>query len=174
MSKRHLFTDRSYAYFITFSCYKRRRLLDTDQSRRIVLGNLSSQLAKQEGRCIGFVLMPDHVHALVWFPQAERISIFMNKWKEHTSHRIKEFLRSKMPSYWSTLGENDPVWQRRYYVFHVETSGKVEEKLNYLHENPVRARLVSRAVDWRWSSARWYLERRAVGVPISWPDGAFL
>jgi hypothetical protein len=28
------------------------------------------------------------------------------------------------------------------------------EKLNYIHQNPVRAKLVNRAVDYRWSSAR--------------------
>jgi len=42
------------------------------------------------------------------------------------------------------------------------------EKLNYLHLNPVRAGLVEKAVDWRWSSARWYEQRRSVEVPIQW------
>ena len=36
--------------------------------------------------------------------------------------------------------------------------------------NPVKAGLVQRAEDWRWSSARWYTHRQTVGVPISWID----
>ncbi|MEX0718640.1 MAG: hypothetical protein WD066_18750 [Planctomycetaceae bacterium] len=40
-----------------------------------------------------------------------------------------------------------------------------------MHLNPVRAGLVSRAIDWRWSSARWYLEGRPVGLPIPWTPG---
>ena len=36
------------------------------------------------------------------------------------------------------------------------------------HASAVRAALVERAVDWAWSSARWYLERRSVGVNIEW------
>jgi hypothetical protein len=37
--------------------------------------------------------------------------------------------------------------------------------------NPVRAGLVERAVDWTWSSARWYVQGKQVGVPISMPGG---
>ena len=40
-----------------------------------------------------------------------------------------------------------------------------------MHMNPVRAGLVERAVDWRWSSARWYIEHKSVGLPICWPPG---
>jgi len=34
-----------------------------------------------------------------------------------------------------------------------------------------RAGPVNRAVDWRWSSARWDLEHKSVGLPIRWPPG---
>jgi len=40
-----------------------------------------------------------------------------------------------------------------------------------MHMNPVRAGLVDRAVDWRWSSARWYIEQKSAGLPIRWPPG---
>ena len=39
-----------------------------------------------------------------------------------------------------------------------------------MHANPVRAGLVKKAVDWSWSSARWYLQKRSVGVPLKWID----
>jgi putative transposase len=37
-----------------------------------------------------------------------------------------------------------------------------------MHLNPVRAGLVQRAVDWRYSSARYYELGRSVGVPLEW------
>jgi len=64
---------------------------------------------------VGFVVMPDHVHAMIWFPKAGRLS-------------------------------------------------------QYMHENPVRAGLVDRATDWKWSSARWHQRRRLVGVPVQWVE----
>ncbi len=37
--------------------------------------------------------------------------------------------------------------------------------------NPVKAGFVERVTDWQWSSARWYVENRTVGLPIRWPPG---
>ena len=40
------------------------------------------------------------------------------------------------------------------------------QKVNYIHLNPVRAGLVARAEDYRWSSARCWLERMAEDEPL--------
>lgn len=45
------------------------------------------------------------------------------------------------------------------------------QELVYIHQNPVRAGLVERCVDWPWSSARWYEENKSVGTTIRWPPG---
>ena len=37
-----------------------------------------------------------------------------------------------------------------------------------MHLNPVRVGLVETPTEWRWGSARWYLECRTVGIPIQW------
>jgi len=54
------------------------------------------------------------------------------------------------------------------YSFNLFNDEKTREKLTYMHENPVRAGLVARPCDWRFSSAGWYEERRTVGVPLRW------
>ncbi len=71
MAARKVHDDELHAHFITFSCYRRRRLLDHDAAKRVVLGVLNSQLASRKAACVGFVVMPDHVHAIVWFPVAD-------------------------------------------------------------------------------------------------------
>ena len=48
------------------------------------------------------------------------------------------------------------MWQRRYIPFNVYTEKKHLEKLDYMHSNPVRRRLVSSPADWLWSSWRFY------------------
>ena len=110
--RRKIHDDEKHAQFVTFSCYKRRTLLNPNQSKRIVIGTLGSRLAGQDGICIGFVVMPDHVHALIWFPETGQLSSFMNKWKELTSKAIKKLYREKFPNYWKKLDNEDPVWQQ--------------------------------------------------------------
>lgn len=171
MSNRKIYDEEKHIHFVTFSCYKRRKYLQHDRAQKIVIGNLGSRLAKHDGLCLGFVVMPDHVHALLWFPEPGQISVVMNKWKSQSSLAIQKLYQTDFPNYWETTNDSDPVWQRRYYDFNIWTRQKVDEKLAYMHMNPVRAGLADRAVDWSASSARWYLESKSVGLPISWPQG---
>jgi REP element-mobilizing transposase RayT len=48
------------------------------------------------------------------------------------------------------------VWQRRFYPFNVYSEKKRLEKLNYMHNNPVKRKLVSSPDQWPWSSFRFY------------------
>ncbi len=74
--------DELHAFYVTFSCYKRRHLLNADRAKAIVLGNLHAELKKRDGLCTDFVIMPDHVRAVVWFPKPKQLSGFMNKRKD--------------------------------------------------------------------------------------------
>jgi REP element-mobilizing transposase RayT len=48
------------------------------------------------------------------------------------------------------------VWQRKFYDMNIWTAKKREEKLNYMHNNPVKRGLVKQPGDWPWSSWRFY------------------
>lgn len=54
-------------------------------------------------------------------------------------------------------GNNHKVWQEGFHPIAIETGKFFQEKLNYLHENPVRKGFVERPEYWRYSSARNYL-----------------
>ncbi len=168
MVTKRTFDREGHAHFVTFSCYRRRRLLDHDRAKKVVLGVLNSQLSRQDGRCAGFVVMPDHVHAVVWFPKPDQIRHFMKQWKQRSSIQIKRLIRSLLVRYAETIDPTEPVWQPGYYDFNLFTERKVEEKLAYMHQNPVRAGFVGRPEDWPWSSAEFYEMGRSVGVPVAW------
>ena len=167
---RRIIDDRLYAHFITFTVYRRRRLLDHDHPKRILLGVLNDELAAGDAKCVGFVVMPDHVHAIEWFPAAGRLSQFMHAWKRKSSFHIRNWYRQEAPRYFEGFGEGDCFWQPKYHSFKMSNPEKLREKLQYMHENPVRKGWRKRATDWKWSSARWYEWRRSVSVPIEWID----
>jgi putative transposase len=167
-SRRRVIDDQLYAHFITFSVTRRRRLLDHEHPKRLVLGVLNYVLDKHAARCQGFVIMPDHVHALVWFPEPGQISAFMHEWKRQSSLRIRHWYREEASQYAADFGEGERLWSPKYHAFEIYEQRKLEEKLTYMHMNPVRAVLVSRSIDWPWSSARWYELGESVGVPLQW------
>jgi len=167
MHERKIYDSERYAHFVTFSCYKRRRLLEDNESKKIVIKILDSQLKLQNGKCVGYVIMPDHVHAVIWFSQNGQLIRFMQQWKRMSSREIKYHLRMRLRRYHEEISEDDPVWQAKYYDFNISSQEKLIEKLKYMHGNPVNSGLVLRECDWRYSSARWYERREDVGLTIN-------
>lgn len=166
--KRRVFDDQQYCHFVTFSCHGRRNLLAEDHPKRILLGQLTAQLNRRSAKCVGFVVMPDHVHAIVWFPETGQLSEFVQQWKRLSSHEIRKWYQEHRADYFRQADFPNRLWTPKYYSFEIHSENKLTEKVDYMHMNPVRAGLVKRCVDWKWSSARWYLENRSVGVKLEW------
>ncbi len=168
--KRRIADDALYCHFITFSCDRRRRLLDHPHPKRILLGHLNVQLDRQSAKCVGFVVMPEHVHAIIWFSKTGQLRRFMHGWKRLSSHDIRKWYRESQAEYFKDIDFGKRFWTPKYYAFEIYSEEKLIEKLNYMHMNPVRAGLVEKTRDYKWSSARWYEEHRTVGVPIEWVE----
>jgi putative transposase len=165
--QRKIIDNKQHAYFVTFSCYHRRKLLDDYRAKGILVHFLAAQLKNQSGSCLGFVIMPDHVHALIRFQELSMLSVFMGQWKRRTSIALKKLFQTKLNRYGKKIDLNGPMWQPKYYVYNVYSENKAREKLAYMHNNPVRAGLVKKAEEWRFSSAAWYSLNRSVGVRLT-------
>jgi putative transposase len=103
-------------------------------------------------------------------PEPTDLTRFLHGWKRISSYTIRRWYAQHAPRYFAGFGQGDRFWQPKSYTFHVHSEAKLREKLDYIHLNPVRSGLVTRAADWAWSSARWYLRRQSVGVPIEWVE----
>ncbi|MCB9949378.1 MAG: transposase [Planctomycetaceae bacterium] len=167
---RRIGDDQLYVHFITFSCDRPRRLLDMDHPKRLLLGQLNRLLKTHQAKCVGFVLMPDHVHALIWLSQTGQLSQFMQEWKRDSSTAIRRWYAEQQVEYVKQRGLGDRLWTPKYYAFQIHSQEKLVEKLTYMHMNPVRAGLATRPTDWKWSSARWCEKRKPVGVSLDWVD----
>jgi putative transposase len=126
-------------HFLTFSCYRRRPLLDRGTAYQVFERELEAVRRKYGFVVAGYVLMPEHVHLLVGEPGAASLATALQVLKQNTSRKLK------------SPGE-DHFWQRRYYDFNVHSELKRVEKLRYMHRNPVRRGLVAKPEDWPWSS----------------------
>ncbi len=67
-------------------------------------------------------------------------------------------------------GYSYSLWDHHNNVFSITSEAILVEKVNYIHQNPVKAGLVAAAEDYRWSSVRWWkgcpLENEPVEVDI--------
>jgi putative transposase len=107
--------------------------------------------------CLGYVLMPDHLRALLHQEQAEVIiPPLMQSFKKLTSRRC-------CPAQYPP----ETLWHSRYDDVAVPGADAVRTKLEYMHANPVRRGLVEIVEDYPWSSARDYLSETAGLVHIT-------
>jgi hypothetical protein len=69
-------------------------------------------------------------------------------------------------------GEADlpQFWQKRFHDFNVFSAAKRREKLEYMHQSPVKRRLVRDPKDWVWSSYSSYWRRGTPLVEIDFVD----
>ena len=117
--------------------------------------------------CAGFVVMPDHVHAILFGNEEFNISPFIQVWKKTSSYRIKEFYERELGNYVDTCPDNGPIWQPGFYDYNLESDKKHNEKLDYMHANPILEKLAPDHVSWPWSSAKYYELQEPVGVTIT-------
>jgi putative transposase len=123
-------------HFITFSCFRHRPILGTPEARDLFLTLLERTRELYDFHILGYVVMPDHVHLLVSEPAKVPLSQAIQILKQRFS---------------KTRPESE-VWESRYYDFNVKTEDKRAEKLQYIHQNPVRRGLVTNPADYPWSS----------------------
>ena len=140
-------------HFLTWSCHRRRAVLGTARRRNVFLSVLEQVRRRYRFVVLGYVVMPEHVHMLIMEPERGTVASVMQVLKQRTALRMLGRRRPGQASLWE---EEEHFWQKRYYDFNVWSEKKRVEKLNYMHQNPVRRRLVSSPELWAWSSYQAY------------------
>ncbi len=159
---------------LTFSCYKRIQFLNRDRSRQWFIDEL--QQARQEFPVDlwAYVIMPEHVHLLVYLREEDvKVGRFAGAIKESVARTAITFVEEFAPEWLSRITVKEGKRARRRFwqpgggydrnVVKLET---VQKMIDYIHFNPVRRGLVERAVDWPWSSARWYVGHQPVPIEM--------
>ena len=142
-------------HFLTFSCYRRLDFLGSKYAKNIFLRELARVRRERVFRLVGYVVMPNHVHLLMSEPQRGTVSTALQLLKQRVSRKIRKsrrrLLGQKLFSFCKEE-EAKAFWQPRFYDFNVYSTGKVKQKLNYMHANPVIRGWVKHPKDWPWSS----------------------
>ena len=165
--RRKSFDIEGDAHELTFSTYRRQPFLTEPHSRKLLLQSIKRAREKWKFHLWAYVVMPEHVHLLVWPGDAKAtVAEILRSIKQPVGQKVIGMLRlSKNPtlerfarylpegvveySFWQAGGGYD----RNLY-----TSKAIWNAIDYIHMNPVRRGLVEKPEDWPWSSCRFYRE----------------
>jgi putative transposase len=165
-----------HLHFITFSCYRRLPLLGTVRARNTFVQILGEVRTRHGFKLVGYVVMPEHVHLLISEPLRGTPSLVLRVLKQRVSRRLRRTSRRRTPAEQRPLpfhgfdSRLPQFWQRRFYDFNVWSRKKRIEKLNYMHMNPVKRKLVENPRDWLWSSCAFYQGKGQILIAMDGPE----
>jgi putative transposase len=130
-----------------------------------------------------WVFMPDHVHLIV-HPQRSGydMALIRRLIKEPVVQQAIKWLEEHAPEWLPRIERQRGTRKERLFwqsgggydrnIFEPKT---LLQMIEYIHENPVRKGLVAKACEWKWSSAGWFVDQRAVPlipnrIPSEWLD----
>jgi len=129
-------------FFISFSTWGRRSILQSERMCDLLLGVLRENRAKQRFQLHEFVFMRDHVHLILTPGPDVPLEKAMQFIKGGFSYRAKK-----------ELSFNGEIWQKGYNERRIRDAGEFAQFADYIWMNPVKAHLVERAEDHKYSSA---------------------
>jgi putative transposase len=160
MAHRFLISQDSPALYITIVTKDRLPVFKTDHMKQILCRAINEARRSAHFLLFAYVIMLDHLHLLTSRPSTT--SEVLRVLKGISARRVIDNLKdnghegslAKLQHEQRERKYNYSLWQTEKNVLPVFSEGMFMEKVNYIHQNPVRGGLVQRAVDYRWSSAR--------------------
>ena len=180
MSSRYKVSDNQIPYFVTSTVVGWIDALSRDQYKEIICKSLL-YCKNEKGLLLhAYVIMNNHVHFIVSTTEGNSIGAVMRDFKKFTSKRILEAIQNNplesrkkwmlnMFSYsgqYNSSNEEYQFWQQGYHPVELDTNEKTRQRLNYLHENPVRAGIVWVPENYKYSSAIDYYTDKTGVLPI--------
>ena len=157
MDRYRIFKGDNHAYLCTFRFTYWLPVFNAGEScARIVLDSLDFCRRKKGLILYAYVLMIDHMHMIA---RHEDLSALIRDFKTWTSRQIRAGLEQAGRERWLALmetraravgaGQESKVWEDGAHPKRIESDAMFLQKLNYLHDNPVRKGFVARPEDWR-------------------------
>ena len=164
MRSRYKVQEPHAAHFVTSTILEWLPVFTTAASCDILVESLEFCRREKGLRLYGWVIMEHHFHAVVDGPDLSQI---MADLKKFTAKRLIEQLPKEGRNWLLTelnyyrqrhkTRSTYQVWQEGFHPQAVFTDAVMQQKLDYLHANPVRRGLVASPEHWRYSSAHEWL-----------------
>ncbi|MBN9485145.1 MAG: transposase [Bacteroidetes bacterium 43-93] len=172
---RYFITDQHATYFLTFTVVEWIDIFTRPEYKQVIVDSLNYCIAEKGLECYGWVLMTNHMHLIVRAIPPATLSGIIRDYKKFTSKKLLEIIQTIPESrrdwllrkfgYWANStgrAENYKLWTDDNHAINLDNSNLFKQKLDYIHENPVRQQIVAYAQDYIFSSASDYAGKKGL------------
>jgi len=183
MSTGYQIKEQDELHYVTFQIVKWIDIFTRKVYRDIVIDSLRFCQQNKGLEIYAFVVMSNHIHLLLRSPQG-KLSDTIKEFKSFTAKQILQVVTTGTESRRDWMlnlfefsakqhvrNSKYQVWTHENHAEIIYSNKFIEQKLEYIHENPVRAGIVEKAEDYLYSSARNYADLSSVLeiIPIIMP-----
>ncbi|WP_016775607.1 REP-associated tyrosine transposase [Anaerophaga thermohalophila] len=168
MSTGYQIKDQKGLYFLTFQVVNWVDIFSRDVYRDIVLDSFDFAMKNKGLQLFAYVIMSNHVH-LVANSNKGNLSACIRDIKKYTSKQIVEAINLPtesrrdwlLPLFLRAASQHKrnnfyQVWTHENHAILLYSNDFIVQKIDYIHNNPVRSRIVQNPEDYLYSSARNY------------------
>ncbi len=159
-------------FFVTTTCHKFLPLLEDNKCKQILYDTMKFVNEKYSCEIISYVWMPNHIHFICYFVEQNKLIEYMRDFKKYTSIKIRDYIyESKNQELIGAIQfvhrkQKIKIWKDRFDHFHLFKGKTLLQKLQYIHNNPVRKGLCVSAWEYEDSSAAFYINGEVPKIPI--------
>ena len=166
MSGKYKTGEGAIPHFVTCTVVGWVDVFSREACKEIVMKSLAYCQQQKGMKLYAYVIMSNQLHLII-SSDTNAISDIMRDFKKYTSKQIldaiiannQESRREWMLNMFGFSGSNNSAnkeyqfWQHEFHPILLDTNGKQQQRLLYLHQNPVRADIVCQPQDYKYSSA---------------------
>ncbi|HOX83213.1 MAG TPA: transposase [Chryseolinea sp.] len=170
MSEKYKVRDQDRPYFITFAVTEWVDVFTRQQYKEVVLDSIRYCQRKKGLVLYAWCLMTNHIHFIVGRRGAEKIEDIIRDFKKFTSVHVARAIENNPAEsrrLWildifrtaandSKKHQKYKFWQNEYHPVELFSNEMIDQKLEYVHDNPVKEGIVDKPEDYLYSSARNY------------------
>ena len=160
---RYKITDPKLPHFVTCTVLHWIPVFTRPATVEIVLNSLRYLMS--EGVTVyAYVILENHLHLVV---QSEQLDVDMARFKSFTAKQLIRYLNEnnvtqilQQLAFYKKAHKDDRAyqfWQEGIHPEWIQNDEMMKQKVDYIHQNPVKRGYVDLAEHWRYSSARDYL-----------------
>ncbi len=158
-----------YPQFFTATILNWKKLLKPDKYKQIIINSLQFMVENNLAKIFSFVIMPNHMHILWLIDEKHKREDVQRDLLKFTAQQILFDLKANHPQVAAQFLVNEKdrnflVWERNPRSIDLFTTQMIEQKLDYIHNNPLQEhwKLADTPEDYYWSSAAFYMSESNV------------
>jgi REP element-mobilizing transposase RayT len=166
--------DQSAMYYLTLQIVHWADIFTRQVYRDIILDSLTYCRKNKELELFAYVIMSNPFHIIVR-SKSNTLSNTIRDFKRHTSKKIIETIKEQPESRreWLLMifryaakqhkrNNEYLVWTHENHAVELDSNTMIDQRIEYIHMNPVRSGLVTYAEDYLYSSARNFMLMNAI------------